>query len=390
MSLSPVSRRLLPLYIAALLQSIPFWYAIEKLFMTSIGFNTASIGLMVGIMGAVIIITETPSGVLADRWSRKGVMILGVIFLLLSGFIGGISHNEFMYIASTMLWGVYSALYSGTYDSVIYDVTLEEEGSSKNFERHLGKLRIVEGSGFIIGALGGGWIASALSMRSTFFISLPFLLLAFGFLAWFKEPLLHKAEVSDPVFKHIRQTFAAVLRNKILLPVVVSAVGFAILMDTIFELNQLWFIALATPVALYGVIGATIFSTWTIGGFLARWQRKRTLLLLSGISIVVGFLSMVYIRNYWVILAALFMLGALLVGLNVVLTRMLHDELPSKLRAGSASVVSTLGGCLVIPGSLLFTGIAENRDIFLATWLLVAIALIATASLFFTLRTTKN
>lgn len=379
--LSPTTRRLLPLYIAAFLQSVPFWYAIEKLFMLEIGFNTASIGLMVAIMGAVVIISETPSGILADRWSRKGVMILGALFLLIGGVIGGISQNEFVFIMYAAFWGIYSALYSGTYDSVIYDTEIEEEGSSKNFEKYLGYLRIVEGSGFIIGAVAGGWIASALTLRSTFFVSLPFLLLAFVFLFRFKEPLLHKAEVTDPVFKHIRQTFAVVLRNKMLLPVVVSAVGFAILMDTIFELNQLWFIALATPLAVYGVIGAGIFSTWTIGGLAARFMRPSRALLLSGASIILGTISLVFVRNYWVTFAVMVALGALLVGINVVLTGKLHDELPSKLRAGSASVVSTVGSCLVIPASLLLTMVAERQSIFAATWLLVGVAVISTGAL---------
>lgn len=79
--LSSTSRRLLPLYIAVALQNIPFWYAIEKIFMLGIGFNTATIGVMIAIMSVVMLAVETPSGILADRWSRKGVMVLGCFAL---------------------------------------------------------------------------------------------------------------------------------------------------------------------------------------------------------------------------------------------------------------------------------------------------------------------
>ena len=37
-------RRLLPLYAAAFLQNLALWVPIEKLFMTTIGFNSASVG----------------------------------------------------------------------------------------------------------------------------------------------------------------------------------------------------------------------------------------------------------------------------------------------------------------------------------------------------------
>ncbi len=42
-----ISRRLLPLYVAAFLQGFVLWYAVEKLFMRSIGFDDAGIGLMI-------------------------------------------------------------------------------------------------------------------------------------------------------------------------------------------------------------------------------------------------------------------------------------------------------------------------------------------------------
>src|SRR3546814_15678623 len=106
---------------------------LEKLFMLDIGFNTASIGIMVAVMSVVMLAVETPSGILADRWSRKGVMILGAISLLVSGIIGALSFNEPVYILSTVFWGIYAALYSGTYDSVIYDTTVRSE------ERRVGK-----------------------------------------------------------------------------------------------------------------------------------------------------------------------------------------------------------------------------------------------------------
>lgn len=383
LKLTQASRRLLPLYIASFLQGIPFWYAIEKLFMIGIGFNTASIGLMVAIMSIVMLIVETPSGVLADRWSRKGVMLLGCLSLLISGVLGALSFNEPVYIMSTVFWGIYAALYSGTYDSVIYDTAIEEHGNGKRFEHYLGRLRAVEGASFVVGALSGGLIASILGMREAYLFSLPFLVVAFFFLWNFREPQLHKAEVAEPVFKHIRQTFAAVLKKPVLLPVVVATVGFGIIQETVFELSQLWFIAVASPLVLYGLFSAVVFSSWTGGGVLAsKIKSKRTVISLISV-VLIAIICLIAVRHYWLVLGAQFALAVCLIALSVILAKKMHDELPSRLRAGSASVVSTLARIVLIPGSLLFTVIANNQSIFSATYILLGLAIISVIAFLF-------
>lgn len=374
---SRTTRRLLPLYAAAFLQGIPFWYATEKIFMLGIGFNTATIGLMVAIMSVAMLIVETPSGILADRWSRKGVMILGCAALLISGIVGALSFNEPIYILSTVFWGIYAALYSGTYDAVIYDTTMEEHGKSKSFEKYLGRFRAVEGASFVIGALSGGLIASVLTIRDTYILSLPLIVMAFIFLWKFKEPQLHKAEVAEPVFTHIRQTFTAVLRNPVLLPIVIATVGFFVLQETIFELSQLWFIAIAAPVALYGVFSAVVFSSWTTGGLLAARIQSRPTIISVMLVLLITIVLLIVSRHYIFVLISQFAIAICLVAIGVILSKKMHDELPSRLRAGSSSVISTLARIVLIPGSLLVTGIANTYDIFVATYILLGVAVIS-------------
>src|SRR5947207_15053308 len=71
-----VARRLRPLQIAQLLQGIARWVPVEKLFMTEIGFDAAAIGVMAAAYAAVTPLLEIPSGIIADRWSRRGVLML--------------------------------------------------------------------------------------------------------------------------------------------------------------------------------------------------------------------------------------------------------------------------------------------------------------------------
>ena len=69
-------RRLRPLFLATLLQGMILWVPVEKLFLDEIGFDPTSMGVMAAAYAAAVPFLEIPSGILADRWSRRNVLIL--------------------------------------------------------------------------------------------------------------------------------------------------------------------------------------------------------------------------------------------------------------------------------------------------------------------------
>ena len=125
-----LARRLVPLQVAVGLQGMILWVPVEKLFMTQIGFTPRSVGVMAAAYAAVVPLLEVPSGILADRWSRNQILVCASVALLASSLLGGLSTNVPTYIAAAMILGIYFALNSGTVDSIVYDVVLEETGSS--------------------------------------------------------------------------------------------------------------------------------------------------------------------------------------------------------------------------------------------------------------------
>ena len=67
---------------------------------------------------AVTPLLEVPSGILADRWSRRGVLGVSALALAACATVGGLSRGVGMYMVSAMVLGVYFAMYSGTMESV--------------------------------------------------------------------------------------------------------------------------------------------------------------------------------------------------------------------------------------------------------------------------------
>lgn len=387
-----LTRRLAPLYVAAFLQSFVLWYTVEKLFMQSIGFDATGVGLMIAVYSAAMLIIETPSGVLADRWSRRGVLMLASGFLMVATLINGISTHPFTYIFGSVFWGAYFAMYSGTYESIVYDTVYEETGSSKQFEKLFGRFRIFDSLGLVISSLLGGVLAGIFSLRFNYFATLPVTALSFVALALFKEPLLHKKSAADPIIQHVATTMRAVTRNRYLLPILLVLVFSSVITFMTFEFGQIWVIALGAPLSAFGPTTAILLSSVGLGGLVApfiKLHRLPTVLITLGM-IVGTSLGLVFSRQLIVTVLAQTILVIAVMALSVVFTRLLHDELGSKVRAGAASAVSTFGRLIIMPLGLLFGFATRSSSVFQASWLLVMCAVICSLMVLVTIKQQKQ
>ena len=137
----PPTARLRPLRIALVLEGIAPWVPVEKIFMTQLGFTPALVRVDGGRVRSDGAAARDPVGILADRWSRRGVLMLASLASLASVIVGALSHNVGTYIASAMLLGVYFAMQSGTVDAIVYDTLVEETGDGAGFEKQYGRTR---------------------------------------------------------------------------------------------------------------------------------------------------------------------------------------------------------------------------------------------------------
>jgi MFS family permease len=85
------------------------------------GLSDAQISILFAIWSAVSILAEVPTGALADRYSRRGALVVAgvaqalgyVCWILLPGFPG--------FAAGFVLWGLGGALISGAREALLYD-----------------------------------------------------------------------------------------------------------------------------------------------------------------------------------------------------------------------------------------------------------------------------
>jgi hypothetical protein len=91
--------------------------------------------------------------------------------------------------------------------------------------------------------------------------------------------------------------------------------------------------------------------------------------------LIVSSLVLVTVHNSVVATIAQIVLAALLVALSISFTRLLHDNVPSSVRAGVSSAVGSLTWIAFLPFALAFGAISKQSSVFDAGWLVVVAAL---------------
>jgi MFS family permease len=373
-----VTARLRPLFVAVFLWNVSLWVPIEKLFETDIGFDAASIGVLAAVYAAVVPLLEVPSGVLADRWSRRSVLVIAVCALAVSALVGGLSTNVATYTVSALFLGVFFALQSGTTESMVYDTVLEETGSSDAFERTIGKLRVIESIALVSSALAGGAIAEVAPLRVTYFLTVPFLAGAIGALMTFREPHLHQTAESQRLGQQVIATYRTITGRGRLRPIVTLAVLTALLLQAMLEFGPVWLVALAAPPIVYGPHWAGLMSALGLGGMLGgRLGFSRAgPVAATGAAMLACCLVLTLIHDTIAVIAAQVVLTVLVVAVSIPITRRLHDAVPSGIRAGVASGVGTLTWLTFVPFAVVFGLVSNRASVNTAAWTLVGIAVV--------------
>jgi hypothetical protein len=138
--------------------------------------------------------------------------------------------------------------------------------------------------------------------------------------------------------------------------------------------------ALAAPAVLFGPYWAGLVSSLGLGGVLAgriHLDRPRTAAaLMTGSSVVLTTSG-----NVVVVTAAQIVLAVLIVAAAIHISRLLNDAVPSTVRVGVASGVSTFTWIVFLPIALAFRLVSKHHGVHAAGWMITAITLAAGALL---------
>jgi hypothetical protein len=124
-------------------------------------------------------------------------------------------------------------------------------------------------------------------------------------------------------------------------------------------------VALAAPAVLYGPYWALLVSTLGIGGLLAgklHVERRLMLAVLIILALATALL-LTWTHSLAVVVTAQVVLALVLAIVGIHASRLLHDAVPSSIRAGVSSGAGTITWVLFVPFSLVFGWAARDNGV---------------------------
>ncbi|MCL2055600.1 MAG: MFS transporter [Oscillospiraceae bacterium] len=150
-------------------QCLPI-YAFYTLLFIERGLSVNAVAVLIALWSVFAIVFEVPSGILADRWNRRNMLVISAVLQGLCFIVWFFSHTLLMFAVGFVFWGVSGAFVSGTEEGLIYD-NLKSDGREGDFVKVYGKARFFSNAGILAGIASAGILASFVSIGAITLIS---------------------------------------------------------------------------------------------------------------------------------------------------------------------------------------------------------------------------
>lgn len=274
------------------------------LFFQDNGLSMREVFLLQSFFSIVIVVTEVPSGYLADIIGRKVSIIIGCILAVCGYLTYSFSYGFWGFLLAEMFIGLSASCISGADSALLYDslVELGSEGEYKKIEGRL--LSVGNFSEGIAGIFGG--VLALVSLRTPFYYEAAVTFLSIPVAFSLVEPERGKLDNSEGNLKSILRIVKYSLHDH-------SEVKWLIMYSAcmgVSILTLVWFVQpylklVGLPLAMFGVVWAGLqFSVGIFSFYAHRIElfvgRKRTLILLVALT-VAGYWLLSYFQSVWAI-----------------------------------------------------------------------------------------
>ena len=138
-------------------------YALYTVLFREKGLSVAEIALLLSFWSFIVLLLELPSGIMADRWNRKNMLLIATVLKAVCYLLWYFSNAFAMFGLGFLFWGIACAFTSGTEEGLIYD-QLKSGNRESEFGGIYGRGRFFATLGVLAAILSGGMLANWMSI----------------------------------------------------------------------------------------------------------------------------------------------------------------------------------------------------------------------------------
>jgi MFS family permease len=330
-------------------------YAVEKLFMQSRGINISQIGILLFIWSILTLLLEMPSGALADRWSRRKILILSGLSFSLCYIIWFFSHSFLLFLLGFVFRTIGGTFASGTLQAYVYDY-LKQAKAESSFEQIWGRGNALRTLGIGLAVALGGFLSEISFSLPVLISALSVLIVSLVAFMW-PEVKAVKSTGEVGYFQFIKDSLKAVVQNKTLMQIMFYSAIVLALLANLEEFNDIYLNFLGFSRTTIGLVFAFAALCQSLASSIA-YKFKKWAWLIINISVVAAALILfiaAFTKSYLTAFLILF-LGIILEFVSVLKEGLIQKEIKSHQRA----TVSSVSGLIMnlLPYQLIFGFIA--------------------------------
>lgn len=358
------------LYIIIFFHNLIPAYVIERLFWEQRGMTVLMVVLTEVIYAVTIVVFEIPTGIFADRFGRRPLLVFGGVLSALEFVILLFAFSFWTFALVVFLAGISNACTSGSLNALLYDSLLEAK-RERAFEKILGRINSLDFIGALLAALSGSMLAKLYGFELNYIISAASMLIALIFTALLKEPPVVKLheETQDEKqgFKeYLISSVSFYKNNPRLVFVIIHAMAIGACINYLDEFWQLYLNRIGFSVIFFGVFSALISLARIPGNliaeYLARHFKEETIILsVLGVTSAGFFITAVS--------PGMIGIGAIIViflssgVVDPVITGYLHHQTSSEIRATVDSIQSLIKRAIMFAAGLGFGFISSRSSV---------------------------
>lgn len=259
------------IYAYVFLSTFILFYSCDTLFYLERGLSSSDYMIFVATIFLVHILCEIPFGILADKYSRKKILLVSNVLCVLSICLFIISHNFLLFMIATIVKGMEQSLVTGVANSLLYDITPKKE----NFSRILFRKEFFYNISYMIAVALGGYIGERYGLVTTYYLSLIPIVL--NFFVIFSLPDVKKQEQNYFVTKKdiLHQAIHEIKNHHIILNALITSSLLSSAIKLVEESHPEYSAHLGISVFWIGIYTALILVFCIIGGYLGSKVSKK-------------------------------------------------------------------------------------------------------------------
>jgi MFS family permease len=324
-------------------------YVIERLFWEQRGLTVLMVVLCEIIYSVSIVIFEIPTGVFADKFGRKPLLLIGAVLSVFEFIILLFAYDFWVFASVVFLAGISSACTSGAWNALLYD-SLAAVNKQGSFEKMVGRLNSLDFIGAMIAALSGSVLAKYYGFELNYILSAISMCLAFVFTILLKEPPRTSLEVKkkteqENFMVYIKKSLLFYKSNPKLVTILTHAMAIGACITYLDEFWQLYLNEVGFSVLFFGVFSACISLVRIPGNILAAslltyFKAETIILFILGLTTVSFLVTAIFPGVFGLLTIIVIFIGSGV--MDPVVTGYLHHHGNSDIRATIESFQSLI------------------------------------------------